>query len=156
MEYEIVALEERHVAGLSARTSNADPQMGAVIGGLWERFFDEGVYAAIVGKSNSKALGIYTDYSGDETGEYTVMVACETGAGAMGEGISVRTIPAGRYARFVARGEMHEAVAGAWQEIWKMDLPRAFACDFEEYQNDSMEDAEIHIYISLLDGEDAK
>ena len=32
-----------------------------------------------------------------------------------------------------------------------MDLPRAFVCDFEEYQDDSMENAEIHIYVGLKD-----
>lgn len=46
---------------------------------------------------------------------------------------------------------MKEAVAKCWQEIWQMDLKRSFVCDFEEYQNDCMEDAEIHIYIGLLD-----
>ena len=42
-----------------------------------------------------------------------------------------------------------QAVAAAWQEIWQMDLPRTFQCDFEEYQDDRMEDAEIHIYVGL-------
>ena len=44
---------------------------------------------------------------------------------------------------------MVQAVAAAWQEIWQMDLPRAFQCDFEEYQNGSGENAEIHIYVGL-------
>ena len=39
MEYEIVTLEEKIVAGVSARTNNMNPDMGAVIGGLWKRFF---------------------------------------------------------------------------------------------------------------------
>ena len=30
-----------------------------------------------------------------------------------------------------------------------MDLPRAFTNDFEEYQDDKMEESEIHFYISL-------
>ena len=38
MEYEIVNLEEKIAVGLSARTSNASPDMGAVIGGLWNQF----------------------------------------------------------------------------------------------------------------------
>ena len=45
--------------------------------------------------------------------------------------------------------EMVQAVAAAWQEIWKLDLPRTFQYDFEEYQNDSMDQAEIHIYVGL-------
>lgn len=49
----------------------------------------------------------------------------------------------------VVKGDMQKAVADAWKEIWRMDLPRAFVCDFEEYQNDDMKHGEIHIYISL-------
>lgn len=32
-----------------------------------------------------------------------------------------------------------------------MDLPRSYVCDFEEYHDDNMEEAEIHIYIGLRD-----
>ena len=43
------------------------------------------------------------------------------------------TIPGGRYARFVVYGDMQAAVARFWQELWEMDLDRAF----------------IHMYIAL-------
>lgn len=152
MEYEIVTLEEKTVAGLSARTNNLSPDVGAVIGGLWERFYSGGVYASIPGKVNGKALGIYTGYAGDETGDYTVLAACEVRKAPIGGELTVRKIPAGRYAKFVVRGDMYAAVAECWQGIWKMDLPRAFVCDFEEYQNESMDQAEIHIYIGLKEG----
>ena len=81
MEYEIVNLEEKIAVGLSARTSNASPDMGAVIGGLWNQFYNGGVYASIQGKANQKALGIYTEYEGDEKAQYTVLVACEVAEG---------------------------------------------------------------------------
>lgn len=150
MDYEIVKLEEKRVAGLAAKTNNQSPDMGAVIGGLWNRFYSEGIYTSIPGKANGKALGIYTEYEGNETGDYTIVVACEVeGEQELSEGIVIKTIPAGRYAKFIVRGDMHKAVAKGWEEIWKMDLPRAFSCDFEEYQNDDMEDAEIHIYVGL-------
>ena len=136
MNYEIVTLKEKIVVGISARTNNLSPDMGAVIGGLWNRFYNEGIYASIPEKTNGKALGIYTDFAEDEKADYTAMVACETSAG--------------RYARFVIHGDMGQAVASAWQEIWQMDLPRTFQCDFEEYQDDCMDQAEIHIYIGLI------
>jgi predicted transcriptional regulator YdeE len=47
MKYEIVTLKEKIAVGVSARTSNASPDMGAAIGGLWNRLFKEGVYASI-------------------------------------------------------------------------------------------------------------
>lgn len=139
MEYEIVTLEEKIAVGVSARTNNASPDMGAVIGGLWNCFYNEGVYASVPGKANAKALGIYTEYEGDEKADYTAMAACETSAEPEGENYAVCRIPAGKYAKFVIHGDMVQAVGAAWQEIWKMNLPRAFQCDFEEYQDDCME-----------------
>lgn len=50
MDYEVVMLEEIRVAGLSARTCSASPDAGAVIGGLWEKFYSGGVCDAIKGK----------------------------------------------------------------------------------------------------------
>lgn len=149
MEYEIVTLEEKIAVGIAARTNNASPDMGAVIGGLWNRFYNEGIYASIPDKTNQKALGIYTDYENDEKSDYTVITACETDRAPQEGMYTVCRIPAGRYAKFVVHGDMVQAVAAAWQEIWKLDLPRTFLCDFEEYQNDGMDQAEIHIYIGL-------
>lgn len=161
--YEIVTLTEKTVAGISARTNNFAPDMGKVIGGLWQRFYSDGIYQGIPDKVNSKALGIYTEYAGREKDDYTVVTACEIETDRKSDGsyfeqcsriaqdIKIMTIPAGKYARFIARGDMHEAVAAVWQEIWNTDLPRSFVCDFEEYQNDDMEQAEIHIYIGLAE-----
>lgn len=150
MEYEIVTLKEKIAVGVSARTNNTSPDVGAVIGGLWNRFFNEGIYASIPDKVNEKALGIYTDYAGNEKSDYTTVVACETSSEPQGDTYAVCRIPAGKYAKFVIHGDMVQAVAAAWQEIWKMKLPRTFQCDFEEYQYDKMDgNAEIHIYIGL-------
>lgn len=149
MQYEIVTLEEVTVAGIAARTANHDPDMGMIIGSLWNRFFSEGIYTSIPDKTDQKALGIYTDYANTEKGDYTVLTACRVQMVPEDAHLTVKTIPAGKYARFIVRGHMQQAVAQAWQEIWQIDLPRAFTCDFEEYQDGNMEQAEIHIYISL-------
>lgn len=149
MDYEIVTLKEKIAVGVSARTNNTSPDMGAVIGGLWNRFFNEGIYASIPDKVNEKALGIYTEYAGDEKSDYTTVVACETSSEPKDDTYAVCRIPAGKYAKFVIHGDMVQAVAAAWQEIWQMKLERTFQCDFEEYQDDSMEHAEIHIYVGL-------
>ena len=149
MDYEIVTLEEKTIAGVSARTNNTDPQMRQMIGKLWERFYSDGIYASIPDKVNGKALGVYTDYAGGEMDDYTVLAACEVRCAPAQ--LTVQKIPAGRYAKFIVHGNMYTAVAQAWQEIWQMHLPRAFSCDFEEYQNDDREHAEIHLYIGLRD-----
>lgn len=150
MNYEVVTLSEKRAVGLAARTSNSAPDMGAVIGGLWQRFYGEHVYETVAGKVSGKALGIYTDYAGDEKSDYTVLVGCETEPDAEQPGeCTACVIPAGRYAKFVIKGDVVKAVADFWMKLWEMDLPRSFACDFEEYQDGEMENAEIHIYISL-------
>lgn len=51
MNYEIVTLEEKIAVGISARTNNISPDAGAIIGGLWNRFYNEGIYASISGKA---------------------------------------------------------------------------------------------------------
>ncbi len=150
MNYEVVELSEKTVVGMTARTNNFSPDMGAVIGSLWGRFFGEGVYSAIEQKASEKSLGIYTDYAGDEHDDYSIVVACEVNAAdIVPSGAVVKKIPAGRYAKFVVQGPMQIAVSDFWQQLWAMNLPRSYVCDFEEYQNADAENALIHIYIGL-------
>ena len=47
MNYEIVELPARTVAGSAVRASNNSPEEGAVIGQLWQRFMGEGMDRAI-------------------------------------------------------------------------------------------------------------
>lgn len=150
MKYEIVELKEKIVAGVSARTSNAAPDMQQVIGGLWKSFYEDGIYAKLPNKVSEKAIGMYSDYEEGVMGNYDATVCCEvSGTDGLPEGVTVKTVPAGRYAKFVVVGDMVEAVGQFWQEVWNMPLDRSFACDFEEYQDDCMENATIHMYLSL-------
>lgn len=145
MNYEIVKLEQKTVVGVSAITSNADPKMGAVIGGLWKTLYQGGVNTAIKNKINEYAIGLYSDYSKDQ---YCVTAGNEVSKPENDE-LTVKIIPAGRYAKFSVHGHMEKAVAEAWGEIWKMDLDRSFTGDFEEYLNSDWENAVIDIYIAL-------
>lgn len=150
MEYEIVTLEEKTAMGLTARTNNNAPDMGIVIGGLWEKFFNEGVYMGIRGKVNEKTLGIYSDYDSDEKGDYNITVACEVEPGTEAlQGTVIKKIPAGKYAKFVVEGNMEQAAGAFWNNLWAMELNRSFICDFEEYQNSDPEHTVIHMYISI-------
>ena len=148
MDYEIVTLERKTVSGFSARTSNSSPDMGAVIGGLWQRLYSPENMGRIKGRVNEKSIGLYTDYSAGDKGEYTVLAGFEVAAGS-GNSEESRIIPGGKYAKFVVRGNMVTAVNDFWERLWKTDLSRAFVCDFEEYQNDDPKNCEIHIYIGL-------
>ena len=150
MNYETVNLEEKTVAGLTIRTKNSDPNMSKDIGDLWEKFFSQGVFASIPNKRNANTIGLYTNYESDDSGAYDMMVCCEVNSQKdLPAHLHVKTIPAGKYAKFVVHGNV-QAVGAFWAELWKMKLNRKCDCDFEEYQDGGdMEHMEIHIYISL-------
>lgn len=147
MQYETIEMNEKKIAGFTVRTNNMSPDMGAAIGGLWQKFFAEG-YQALPGKTTGKTTGVYTDYESDEKGDYTFMTACEV-KGDIPEGFEVKTVPAGKYAKFTVRGNMMTAVGEFWQKLWQMPLERTYICDYEEYQNSDPEDCEVHIYIGI-------
>lgn len=151
MNYEIVSLEQKIVAGLTIRTSNNDCNMVTSIGNLWKKFFADGVYQSILNKQNANSIGLYTNYESDVTGAYDMMVCCEIiNTTSLPIGVNTKIIPAGRYAKFVVHGDVQQAVAEFWSKLWSMDLDRKYSCDFEEYQSGcEMNNAEIHIYISL-------
>lgn len=152
MEYEIVNLKEKILVGLSDTTSNTSEDMGAVIGGLWQSFYQNGINEKLKNRVNDFSIGLYSDYVGEN---YSVTVGNEVSSIEDQESIikdynlTKKIIPAGKYAKFSIRGNMVTAVAESWQEIWKMDLDRSFTGDFEEYKNAEVDDAEIDIYIAL-------
>jgi predicted transcriptional regulator YdeE len=150
MNYEIVALEEKTVAGLIIRTGNSSPSMTQEIGALWEKFFSEGVYESIPNKSGTNTIGLYTNYEDGITGVYDMMVCCEISTPKnLPARLTVKTIPAGKYAKFAVHGDI-KMVGEFWVELWQMKLDRKFDCDFEEYQSGGdMQNMEISIYISL-------
>ena len=142
MNYEIVELKEKTIVGFAARTSNEDPQMGAIIGGLWKQLYTPENTEKIQNRMNAYAIGLYSDY--DKEG-YQVTAGFEVSDAESGNSFAVKTIPAGRYAKFSVHGDMIEAVANSWKEIWETPLDRTFTGDFEEYL--SQEDIDIYIAI---------
>lgn len=151
MNCEIVTLKQKTIVGLAARTANSAPDMGAVIGGLWKRLFEAGLFFSIAYKANDYAIGLYSDYAGSNCDEYNVTVGCEvTQIDKLPGGAVTKIIPAGRYAKVVVFGDKVAAVAGAWAEIGSLSLPRSYTGDFEEYvRADANGDCEVHIYVAL-------
>ncbi|URZ03045.1 GyrI-like domain-containing protein [Clostridium felsineum] len=145
MKYEIVSLKEKIVVGVSAITGNDDPNMGKTIAGLWEELYQGGINKTIKNKANEYAIGLYSDYKDNK---YLVTAGNEV-CKAENEGLTIRKIPAGKYAKFSIEGHMEKAVAEAWNKIWEMDLDRSYEADFEEYLNSDFDNAKIDIYISL-------
>lgn len=154
MEFEIVELEEKIVEGISIKTTNQDGQSIQDIAKLWQKFFMDGVYNKVENKVNNKTIGLYTDYEGDYTKPYKFVVCTEVSEKSDNiEERLIKTVPKGKYAKFVINGDVQNAVGEAWSKIWNMNLNRKYTCDFEEYQNNTedMQNQEIHIYISIKD-----
>ena len=144
MNYEIVELEEKIVVGICDKTSNDDPKMGEVIGNVWKELFATGKIADIKNRSNDHTIGLYSDYT--ENG-YDITAGCEVTKNENAE-LVCKIIPAGKYAKFVVKGDSKDAVGESWGEIWRTELDRTFTGDFEEYIGVG-EDAIIEIYIAI-------
>ncbi len=151
MKYELVELEEKLVVGLSSRTSNHDPKMPEIIGGLWNDYYQKGVYQGIKNKANGKSICLYSDFESDLNGKYDATICCEVDCEDEKENsLVVKKIQAGKYAKFVVKGHMQRAVVEFWMKFWQMDFDRSYTTDFEEYQGGSdMDNTEIHIYVAL-------
>jgi predicted transcriptional regulator YdeE len=151
MNYELVQLDKRKVAGLKIRTCNSDPNMSSSIGATWQSFFYDGIYDSIPNKKNDKTMGLYMNYENDVNGFYDMMACCEVEDTAeLPKNVELEHIPSGNYAKFIIQGDTKEAVNDFWMKLWSMDLDRRYCCDFEEYQGGSdLENANIHIYISV-------
>ena len=154
MNYEIVELPARTVAGSAVRASNNSPEEGAVIGQLWQRFMGEGMDRAIpeVRVEPYGCFGLYYDYDMSDMG-YTMLVGCETSADAP-EGMEAQTIAAGRYAKIAIRGgDCVGSVQEVWAAIWadeELTAQRAFTFDFEGYlPGEDMSNADIDIFVAL-------
>jgi len=140
-------IQEFYVIGISVKTTNEKGQSGTDILKLWERFFQEGILDKIYNKLDSSIYSVYTDYQGDHTQPYTVIVGCKVKSiEVIPEGMRSVVIPKGDYEKFIAKGKSE--IYPAWMKIWATDLDRKYASDFEVYKEES-ENADIEIFIGL-------
>ncbi|MFC4306810.1 zinc ribbon domain-containing protein [Cohnella boryungensis] len=152
--FELVHLDEMKLIGIEARTTNLAEMGGeGKIGGLWESYQSEAVQRLMAGASREggDVYGCYLEYENGAMGEYTILVgklAAEDGQ--YPSGLSVKTIPAAKYAVFQTdEGHPHEAVAAAWQRIWRWaaagEYKRTYSGDFERYSPEG----QVLIYIAV-------
>lgn len=155
----IVELDAMKLAGIAARTTNANEMSGnGKLGPLWGQFWSEQIAARIPNSTDPGTIySCYSDYENGAMGEYTTLIgaAIDRDAEVPG-GLEVVEVPAAKYAVFTTeRGPVTEVVARAWQSIWKWSLTsgeeRTFTGDFERYDERSAhpEDAQVDIYIAI-------
>lgn len=147
-----------HVIGLAVRTNNKQEAGGqGEIPKLWQRFMQQGISGKIPNRVDDGLLVVYTDYESDQTGEYTYLIGARvTTAADVPAGLTLKEIPAGRYAVIATdKGPVESVIPKAWQHIWSMSAKdfggeRAFQADYEVYpQGFEPQNARVDIYIGL-------
>ena len=154
MQYETVELNGKKVIGIASRTNNHSPKMPEVIGGLWGKFYQGGILNSISNKCSQTALGIYSEYEGNQDDDYTITVGTEVSSTeSVPEDCVALTIPAGKYAKFSVKTTMQNGpqdVGKVWGDIWQTKLNRTFVADFEEYLAPNADGSEVvNIYVGL-------
>lgn len=149
MDYEIVNLKEKILSATKpTRLSNLDANVSKKIELAWHNFSEK--CSEVEDKITNKPICTYSNYESDEKGLYDVSIGYEVkNDSCLKTDWVKKIIPAGKYAKFVVKGNMVKEISNFWQNLWQMDLPRKFECDFEECQNMDMLNAEVHVYISV-------
>jgi|SRR5580704_4147639 predicted transcriptional regulator YdeE len=147
------------VVGIAVRTSNAEQMTEArPIGKQWERLFKEGVLAAIPNKADGNILAVYSEYASDKDGEYTYLLGARvTKVENVPVGMTVKNVPAGRYAVFTSeRGPVQKVVVEMWRRVWEtpksaLGGDRAYKTDFELYDQRAKNPADsvVDLYVAV-------
>jgi predicted transcriptional regulator YdeE len=131
------------VMGIFGRQSNDNPEQ---IGKLWQEFYAKGGAKQIPNRRGDDVFAVYTDYEGDYTKPYMMLIGCEVPAGmTTPPGFEARVIQAGSYAVFEARGPIPASVVSTWQHVWKAPLQRAYSTDFDRYRGP--EAVDVHVAV---------
>ena len=146
---ELVEREEKIIHGISTRTRNASEMDPATskIAPLWQKF-DK--HVDVEYKKGYRVFGIYSDYESDMHGAFNVLAGTDQVNAKSSIALETKTIPAGSYLVFIAKGEMPKIAFEAWGQVWdyfsKDDqaYERAYTIDFEYYAHN-----EIQVHIAV-------
>ena len=147
MDYKIVSSDEINVIGIQTRTNNSDARKD--IPELWQEFYKDNLPARIPDRIDNDVIAVYTDYEGDHTKPYTLIIGCKVvSIYDVPEGMVSKKIPSAKYAVFEVAGESPQNIINVWQYVWTSDLKRSYESDFELYKNASPVKAEVYIGIN--------
>lgn len=156
----VVHEDESSIIGIEARTSGEQEMYGdGQIAGLWQKFYQEHIVEKIPNKSDKNVYAVYTDYSRDRMGAYTVVIGAKvkdkTQAPA---GMILKTIPAGQYTVLTSeKGPADTVIPAAWQRVWALEDKdqlggkRAYKADYEVYAPDATgpQSTQADLYVGL-------
>lgn len=142
------------IIGIATRTTNKDNKSQKDLEKLWGQFYAEKIVEKVSNKISNEIISIYTDYKSDYTENYTTIIGVLVSSiDKVPNGLVGREFPSENFQKFIAKGEMPNAVVKTWIEIWKKDkeLNRKYTYDFEVYGEKSQdrENSEVEIYIAV-------
>jgi predicted transcriptional regulator YdeE len=152
MSYLEKIIPEMSIMGIELRTDNSEVGIKK-IGAHWQRFYADQILQHIPNRKNDCIVALYTDYEGDHTKPYSLILGAEIADTNMApEGMVLKKIPTHKYAVFIAKGPLPQALAQKWQEIWDTNLQRKFSDDLELYGKESNKgnESEVSIYIAIM------
>ncbi len=146
-------IENFKIIGIETETTNENGKSAEDLGKLWEKFYSENVPSKIPNNKNDKIYSIYTDYESDYKGKMKAIIGLEVDSlDKIPDGLIGREFNGGKYQKFIAKGQMPNAIVESWQEIWAKDkeLNRKYTADFEVYGEKSQngEKSEVEIFIA--------
>lgn len=148
-----VKIEPFKLIGIAIRTTNEGQKADKEIAELWQRFMGENILGKISNKVDNTIYSLYTEYEGDHTKPYTVILGCKVESlDEIPEGMVGESFDGGTYVKTSAKGDLMKGlIVNHWAKIWEMDLDRAYTADFESFgekaQNPSS--AEVDFYIAV-------
>ena len=143
-------IEPFKIIGIAVESTNQDGKSVKVLGDLWGRFYSEDIASKIPNTLDKAIVAIYTDYESDYTGSYTAIIGVKVSTlESVPKGMVGRTFEGGTYKKYIAEGEMPQAIVKQWQYIWENDknLNRRYTADFEVYDPDS---EIVEIFVGVL------
>ena len=86
----------------------------------------DNVLNRIPNKVDNTIYAIYTDYEGDHSQPYKLVIGCNVSSlDNIPEDMTVKIVPPSNYAQFTAKGDLtKDAVINTWMEIWKTKFQR--------------------------------
>lgn len=147
-------LDSFKIIGISVETTNENSKSAEDMGKLWNKFYSENIFEKIPNKIGNEIYSLYTDYKSDYTGAYTAIIGAKVSTlNEVPEGLIGREFPSGNFKKFIAKGEMPNAVILTWQEIWENNkaLNRKYSVDFEVYgpKSQNGDSSEVEIFVAV-------
>jgi predicted transcriptional regulator YdeE len=137
---------------LGYKTTNENGQSAIDCGNLWQKFEKEGYIDSIPDRLSDEIFAVYYDYDGDYRKPYSYFIGCKVkNVIQLPQGMTNLNIPEQNYNKVVAKGQIPDSIANAWQTIWNPQTARAYKFDFELYDERSKDwkNAEVDIFLSV-------